>query len=94
MNDRVFVIYEYFNSRAVAYNRKQPNRTKIRSKYDPNVEFTGFRYHPIWNKTNRMFIRITFANLRMKILFEIEFAAAQLVELDEMPVMEKVESYD
>jgi hypothetical protein len=94
MNDSVFVIYEYFNSRAVVQNRKQPNRTKIRSKYDPDVEFTRFSYHPVWNKTNRSFIRITFANLRMKMLFEIEFAAAQLAELNEMPVMEKVELYE
>jgi hypothetical protein len=90
MNDSVFVIYEYFNSRAVVQNRKQPNRTKIRSKYDPDVEFTRFSYHPVWNKTERKFIKITFASLRMKILFEIEFAAARLVELNEEPIIEEV----
>jgi hypothetical protein len=30
----------------------------------------------------------------MKILFEIEFAAARLVELNEEPIMEEVGSYE
>lgn len=83
----IYTIYEYFNHKVLVQNPKQPNRTKIRTTYDQNAEFTGFSYHPIWNEPNRSFIKITFVDSAAKCSFETEFAAADLIELNEEPVM-------
>jgi hypothetical protein len=50
----------------------------------------GHSYHPIWNKPERRFLVINFENNRQQLLFEIEFGAARLFEIAEIPEMEKV----
>ena len=80
------MIYEYYNKPPMCGIR---NRKRIR-EYDPAVEFMGHSYHPIWNKPERRFLVINFENNRQQLLFEIEFGAARLFEIAEIPEMEKV----
>lgn len=75
------MIYEYSGP----YLSGPVNRKRVRGFYDPDVEFISHSYHPKWGIRNRQFIVINFSNNNKRILFEIEFSRAELIEMNSLP---------